>query len=245
MKRTAIFIASTLITALFGCDSYIQERGNGNITEQERSVSDFNEVQVSGNFEVFLKKSETPGLTIITDENLHEFIKVEQKGDAIEIESERTLKSKEGIKVVVEYTDLTAVSSSGASVIESDDIITGDYLRLEMSGAGAIDLDLDLKALKINVSGAGAVELRGNVIEQNIQMSGAGGLDAKNLVSQKCKIEISGVGGASLNVKEQLDASVSGVGGITYRGNPADVNSNVSGLGTITREEDAPEDEEI
>ncbi|ELR71396.1 hypothetical protein C900_02737 [Fulvivirga imtechensis AK7] len=246
MKPTAIILtALILFTMLTGCDSYKQERGNGNIMEQERAVDNFSKVQVSGNFEVYLKKSDSPGLIITTDENLHEFIEVKQKGDVLEVKSDRTLKSREGVKLLIEFTELTAISSSGASVIESEDVITGDYLRLEMSGAGAIDLSVDLKALKVNVSGAGAVELRGNVTEQNIQMSGAGGLDAKRLVSKKCKIEISGVGGASLNVKEALDASVSGVGGITYRGNPAQVKTNISGLGTITREEDAAEDEEV
>lgn len=245
MKNSAtVLLLFTTFVILFGCDSYVQERGNGTITVQERAIENFEEIQVKGNFEVFLRKSDTPGLTITTDENLHEYIEVEVDGDVLEIKSTRNLRSKEGIKLLIEYTDLMAVMAGGASVIQSDDTITGDYLRLEMSGAGAMDLSVDLKALKVNISGAGAMELKGKVMEQNIQMSGAGGLNAKELVSQKCKIEISGVGGASVYVQKELNASVSGVGGITYSGNPTEVKTEISGLGTITREESPDEENE-
>lgn len=245
MKNPTIYIFA-IFTVLFlaNCDTYRQERGNGNITSQEREIEEFNEIEVGGNYEVFLKKATTPGLTIVTDDNLHEFIKVDQKGDVLEISSEANLRSEEGIKLYINYVDLTAINTSGAAVIKSDDVIQGDYLRLEMSGAGAIDLEVDLKALKVNISGAGAVELSGNVIEQNIQMSGAGGLEAYDLISRNSKIDISGVGGASVTVTKKLEATVSGVGGISYRGNPEQVNSNVSGLGTIAKDDEV-EDEDI
>lgn len=234
-KPTGLFFV--LLSLLVACDSYIQEKGNGNVTTQERAIESFREVEVSGSFEVLLKRAAEPRLTIITDENLHQFIKVEHDGDVLEISSDRNLRSKDGVKLEIGYTDLMAVSSSGAAVITSEDSVTGDYLRLEMSGAGAMDLLLDVKALKVTVSGAGAVELKGKVIEQNIQMSGAGGLDAKDLISENCKVSISGVGGAAVHVTGVLNASVSGVGGITYRGNPTQVKSDISGLGTITRED--------
>lgn len=244
--KNLVKISFAILATFFlaSCESYKQEEGNGNITSQDRPVEEFKEVEVKGNFEVFLKKSSTPSLTITADDNLQEFITVNQKGDVLEISTDRTLRSKEGIKLYVEFVNLTAIGSSGAAVIKSEDVITGDYLRLDMSGAGAIDLEVDLKALKINISGAGAIELAGNVLEQNIQMSGAGGLDAYDLVSQKCKIDISGVGGAGVTVKKKLEATVSGVGGINYRGNPEEVNSNVTGLGTIVKDEEA-EDENI
>ncbi|GAA0892474.1 hypothetical protein GCM10009122_21530 [Fulvivirga kasyanovii] len=243
MKKPSIYLFA-IFSFLFlsYCDSYRQERGNGNITSQEKEVEDFKELEIGGNYEVFLQKAEKPGLTIVADENLHEFIKIDQHGDVLEITSEATLKSEEGIKLYVDYVELMAINTSGAAVIKSDDVITGDYLRLEMSGAGVIDLEVELKALKINVSGAGAVELAGNVIEQNIQMSGAGGLEAYDLISQKSKIDISGVGGAAVTVKKQLEATVSGVGGISYRGNPEEVSTNVSGLGTVVKDEEEDED---
>ena len=37
---------------------------------------------------------------------------------------------------------------------------------------------------------------------------------------------------------ETLDATISGVGGINYSGNPANVITNVSGIGKIQRDKD-------
>ncbi|UII34421.1 DUF2807 domain-containing protein [Fulvivirga ulvae] len=244
MKKPAIYIFA-IFSFLFlsNCDDYRQERGNGRITSQQKEIDDFKEIEIGGNYKVFLKKAEKPGLTIVADENLHEFIKIDQQGDVLEISNEVTLKSEEGIKLYIDYVKLMAINTSGAAVIKSENVISGDYLRLEMSGAGIIDLEVELKALKINISGAGAVELAGNVTEQNIQMSGAGGLEAYDLISQKSKVDISGVGGAAVTVKEKLEATVSGVGGISYRGNPQEVNTNISGLGTVVKDEEHNEED--
>ena len=120
----------------------------------------------------------------------------------------------------------------------SETALSGDRLKIVMSGAGAIELDLDIQALDLFLSGAGAVDLRGSVEEQTIKMSGAGGLNAYDLNSQHCKINISGVGGAKVFVTETLDATISGVGGISYSGNPENVVTNISGIGKIQQDED-------
>ena len=64
-------------------------------------------------------------------------------------------------------------------------------------------------------------------------MSGAGGYNAANLRSHSCTISISGVGGAKVFADQTLNAQVSGVGGVEYYGNPSDVQTEVSGLGSI------------
>ena len=65
-------------------------------------------------------------------------------------------------------------------------------------------------------------------------MSGAGDLEAYDLVSKYCKITLSGIGSAEIFVEEELEASISGVGGISYRGNPNKVRDDISGLGRIS-----------
>ena len=238
--KNYIAILSTLLT-FFSCNTESREKGNGKIVPQEHAVREFTEIAVKGNFEISLKKTNAPGINITTDENLQEFIDVSQNGEILYITAVRTLNSKKPIKITIGYTGLLAIGSSGTSVIRSDGQIKGDYLRINMAGAGTIDLNVALDALKATISGAGAVILKGKVNEQNIQMTGAGGLDAYELISQNCKIDISGVGGASINVKNKLEATVSGVGGISYKGNPQEVVSDISGLGTIKNAEKTEE----
>ena len=215
------------------------------VITQRHDLEEFRNVQVEGNFNIRLEKSGSPAVTVTTDENLHDFITVENEGNTLWLSSNKNLISREGVNVVIYYQELRSVDVGGAAVLNSDEVVAGDYLRISMSGAGAVQLELGLKALDLEISGAGAVELRGKTTELEIEMNGAGGLDAGDLVSDRCDISISGVGGASINVREKLVASVSGVGGISYRGNPSDVQTDVSGLGKITREDERPGNEEI
>ncbi|MDX1629213.1 MAG: head GIN domain-containing protein [Fulvivirga sp.] len=234
-----------LVFYMSGCDLMVAERGNGNMETREVAIEDFEELEVKGNFQINLMKGEMPGIKITADENLHEFIEVANEGDRLEVETTATIKSKKGLTLDITYTDLRAIDVGGAATIENAGVIRGDYLSISMAGAGSVRLEVDLKVLNITLSGAGAVELKGKADEQNIQMSGAGGLDAFDLISKKCDVDISGVGSANIYVEEELSAEVSGVGGITYKGSPNIVNQNISGLGSIEKADGSAEDENI
>ena len=88
--------------------------------------------------------------------------------------------------------------------------------------------------MDLRVSGASAIQLRGQVNELIIRMSGAGDIEAYDLVSKYCKISLSGIGSAEIYVEDELEANISGVGGIRYRGNPNRVRDDISGLGRIS-----------
>ena len=128
---------------------------------------------------------------------------------------------------------MNELNISGACSLNSEEIFKGDELKIDMGGAGIIDLEVDIKELKLFISGAGAVKLAGNVDRQQIDMSGAGGYEASDLVSKFCEINISGVGNADIYVLEKLQATISGLGGINYKGKPEVIESDVSGLGVI------------
>jgi hypothetical protein len=66
-----------------------------------------------------------------------------------------------------------------------------------------------------------------------ISLNGVGKLEAFDLESETCTVTVSGMGGVEVNVKENLNARVNGVGSIRYQGNPSKVDDRISGLGTI------------
>jgi len=235
IRFSSIFSMILMVVLFSACDTLVREVGNGNMITKEIEVDDFKEIIVSGNFEIMLIAGDKAGVSLTADENLHEFIEISTNGDRLVIETLANLDSDDGLSLYITYTELTAIEIGGAATLESEETIDGEYLNISMSGAGALDLSLNLNALKLSVSGAGSVELSGRADEQNISMSGAGGLDAYELESKICKVQISGVGSANINVTEKLDASVSGVGGISYIGNPEEVISDVSGLGSISK----------
>jgi len=234
MKKLYPYLFIIMIIAA-SCNSTVHEVGNGNMVTKNVEVENFEEVFVSGNYTIFLEKGDKPALTITADENLMQYIETEVRGDQLKVESTENIKSDEGLKLNITYDKLTSLEIGGAAEIENEGVLVSEYFNLDMSGAGSVDLDLDVKHLELTISGAGSVNFKGKAIEQEVQMSGAGEYDAKDLLSQTCRISISGVGSADVNVEQKLVGEVSGVGGITYWGNPQDVQTNVSGLGGIDR----------
>jgi len=62
-------------------------------------------------------------------------------------------------------------------------------------------------------------------------ISGSGKVLAADLEVSKCEVRISGSGDVVINVKDALDANISGSGSVTYKGNPSQVNSHASVVG--------------
>ena len=235
MNKLAILL---LITVLFSCDRIIGEHGNGVVVTETFSPDSFTNLHISGQFDVVLMPGSRPSVTITGDENLLEWIKVDSRGQVLNIETERRLNSTSGIEVLVTYTKLEEIISSGASNISTEDQIITESMRLEISGAGKIDLDLDVERLNLDLSGAALIYLSGKATELDADMSGAGSLEAFSLQTRNCDVNISGVGSAEVNVSGNLNAQVSGVGGVEYMGNPEHVSRDVSGIGRIKKAKD-------
>ncbi len=221
------------ILHLTACDTLQYKRGNGEMVVNTHYPDDFDEITIRGNYEVFLEKGNEPMVVINVDENLLEYIEVEAYQNILSISSTKKIRSSDGIKVYITYRNINRILNSGASAIFTESPVVSEKLDITLSGAGMIEMELDVSILDIKLTGAGYIKLKGSANNQVVSMSGAGSLDAYELESDDCDISISGVGGAKVNVSGTLTASVSGVGGIRYRGNPAHVNRNVSGLGKI------------
>lgn len=229
-KAVAIVLFFLFLSA---CDTLQYKKGNGEIVVKTHYPDDFDEIVINGNYEIFLEKGNEPKVVINVDENLVEYIEVESFQGILSITSTKNIRSKEEIKIFITYRNIERISNSGASALFTESQLVSEKLNLTLSGAGMIEMDLDVSTLEINLLGAGYIRLKGSANNQVIRMTGAGGLDAYELESTDCDISISGVGGAKVNVSGTLIASVSGIGGIRYQGNPAHVNRKVSGIGQI------------
>jgi hypothetical protein len=154
-------------------------------------------------------------------------------------------------KIISNDLDLS-VSGSGDMQIEVE--VSGN-LEADVSGSGSIDLkgscqnfDSDIsgsgKVMMTNtikerasfgISGSGKIEASGTAREVKAVLSGSGRVYAANLEVEKCDIRISGSGDVEINVKSELDATISGSGSVSYKGNPSHVNSHASGSGHIRK----------
>ena len=232
------WIALALIVSLGSCRNFMGKRihGNGNIKTEDRNVSSFKNVDVSGAAKVMISQGDKPSVKVEGDENLLQYIEVEQEGDKIRIKERpgSNLQPSNEIRVYVTAPVFNEIDASGASdIIGQTKISNSEEMRMHMSGAGDIKMEIDAPRLTFRMSGAGSIYIKGQTKEVDLEMSGAGSAHFYDLLSENTRVNLSGVGSAEVYASVKLDATVNGVGSIDYKGNAPDVNQHVNGVGSI------------
>ena len=106
----------------------------------------------------------------------------------------------------------------------------------DISGSGKVNLNATIQGnADFGVSGSGRIQAEGTAKEVKAGISGSGRVMAGGLAAEKCTVRISGSGDVEINVKEDLDATISGSGSVTYTGDPRRVNSHASGSGHVRK----------
>jgi hypothetical protein len=240
MRKLFVFAGILLLTAA-SCNMLGKRvKGNGNIQTSERNVSDFKNVDVSGAVELYVAQGETKPVKIEADENLLQYIEVEQRGDRLVVKSKDgfNLQPSRKIKIYVTSPLYNSIDVSGASNINGvSKIINTEKLSLDVSGAGDINMDIDAPSISADISGAGSVNLKGSTKTFDLGLSGAGKAHCYELLSETTKVDISGAGEADVFASVKLDAQVSGAGSIRYKGGATNVAQQVSGAGSVKKAE--------
>jgi hypothetical protein len=105
-----------------------------------------------------------------------------------------------------------------------------------ISGSGNIDLTIAVAdQLETSISGSGNFSASGTASRFKATISGSGTVKAIEMEVTTCDIKIAGSGSASISVKNELNANISGSGSVTYKGNPDRVNANSSGSGKVKK----------
>jgi len=235
-QLSSVFITIIMICFFSSCiNGLIHENGNGKIIKQERKLSGFNAIEVSGSFAVILKQDSLTSVNIETDENLMQYITTKIEGEKLIIKSERSLDPTKDIFVYISSPNIKKIDLSGAVNLKSSNILTSSDLHIEISGVGKINLTLAVQSLNIDCSGAGEIKLKGKADNVVAETSGASEIKAFELAVENFKIKSSGAGEANVSVNKKLDIDISGAGEINYKGNP-EISQKVSGAGSVHKE---------
>jgi putative autotransporter adhesin-like protein/outer membrane protein with beta-barrel domain len=144
-----------------------------------------------------------------------------------------TLNSDDFVNAYVTVKDLERIDISGNGKVETDSSITTKDLELIISGIGKIEMNLEAENLKTDISGKGSIELNGSAKNMSVDISGAGKVEADNFSVSRCDVNISGAGKSEVDVKDELNINISGVGSVNYVNEPAKISQHISGLGKV------------
>ncbi len=230
-----IFVLLALIFS--GCSipsKLIDVRGSGLIRSETRDISGFNSIEFSGIGSLTIIQGNEEYLQIEAEENLISHIESVVRAGKLSIgfKDQINLIPSKDILFTLSVKDIQKLEVSGLGYVFSSQLSV-DKLNVYSSGSSQVNLNgLTGNELKIEISGAGIFKIDGIVDSQSIEVSGAGVYDAANFRSKTAKITISGAGSAILWVENTLNAELSGVTSLRYFGKPSLV-KRVSGIARI------------
>ncbi|PSK99275.1 head GIN domain-containing protein [Cecembia rubra] len=236
-KYKFLLVLAFMAGLLFSCESN-NSRSSGEQIEEERSLEPFSRLKVSGIINLYLSQGDSESLRVEGDKQWVEQLKVEQRGNLLSIrlkEGQKSWGKNEKIEVYLQLKDLSELEFEGAGQIKTSSLLDLDELLITGKGVGNIVLELDAELLEAKLNFVGNMELKGFSRELLIENEGVGNIDASQLICQKVELASSGIGMIAVHAEEELIMNVSGIGSVSYTGNPKQVTENVSGLGKVNR----------
>jgi hypothetical protein len=213
--------------------------GSGNIQTETRDTGAFQAISIEyPGAEVIVQQGNQEIVEIEADDNLLPQLSTEVVSGTLTIKSTETdwktsVNPSAPVKINLTVKDLnTIVLSAPVGNLEVNDLQAGT-LKLVVSGGAQVRLNgIQVDVLDSVLSGAGDIQASGTADEVKLILSGLGDFNAADLQSNKAAIELSGMGGATVRVEQELAATITGAGSIEYFGHPH-VEQNVNGAGSV------------
>jgi hypothetical protein len=238
MKKAA-FLSLVLVLSLSSCyfDGWgTGISGNGNVVEDTRNVKGFTGVEVSTGIDVYLTQGEEFEVIVEADENLQDVILTELRGDRLVVRTDHVnIRSAKSKKVHVTLPELRELKISSAGDCVGQTPFECEDLRLSISSAGDLTLEVEADRIDLDISSSGDARLSGSVRVFDANLSSAGDLHAFDLVAGKVDVTVSSAGDARVHATDELTMNASSAGSIYYRGDAEVVRSTSSSAGSIVR----------
>ena len=234
LKLTKILLPLFILS---GCYWEMTESvsGNGDVVTEERDVTEFNVLSVSSGIDVYITQGDEEHMKVITDENLLDIIRTEVKDDVLKIYAAKNIRRAASKKVYVEYINLNKIKVSSAGDVKGDNTLKTSELKIRLSSAGDLILDVIAREIDIDISSSGNARLSGKTGNLKANLSSAGDLNAFDLEAEIGDISVSSAGDARVFIREEASFSSSSAGDIVYKGNPEIRHMRTSSSGSIRK----------
>lgn len=234
-KTTLIIcIVIAAIILISGCISPGCILGSGNLTTENRTVEKFSSIEIQGMGDLYLSQGQQLPLRIEAEDNILRVLKADVNGEKLTIYTTACIAPNKPIKIYASASEISGLYVSGSGNIVGLSKISSDALDLGVSGSGKMNIDVDCKDLHTDISGSGSAVLQGKAANSSVNISGSGTIASYDLTTNVTRINISGAGLAEVNVQSELNAQISGSGGVYYKGHPTQINQQVTGSGSVT-----------
>jgi hypothetical protein len=182
---------------------------------EARHVGEFTAIGLAAPVKVHVTLGEAPSLALEGPEEALSQIETTVENGSLRIKLDRrnaSWRSKVNVYVTARRIDALSISGSG------------DIAAPALTG----------EALKLSISGSGDMRIGGKVEGLTASIAGSGDIRAGDLEAQRVRISIAGSGDATVRARQALSVSVAGSGDVRYYGDPT-VEKSIQGSGSVRR----------
>ena len=208
----AWFLGGRLVTEISQATG-AQVQGSGVPAVQERLVTDFTGVETEGLIDVEITVGPDWKVMVRADDNILPLIATEVRGNTLHFTTRGSYDAQTDVHATITMPAVDHVTTRGL----------GDVTVTGVSGA----------SFTAEVHGLGSIAATGTVDAVSVTSKGQGDADLFGLVARTAEVSINGIGDVEVHATESLKAEVNGMGDVTYKGNPPQVEKQVNGIGDV------------
>lgn len=243
-RRLLAVLAMPALALLSGCGIqhsqtnkifYKKIAAEGATTTQQRQVGNFSSVFIDGRGVVELVTGPSPRLELVGAPNQLSYINAAVSGNMLNISLTEKVKFKPEVIIRVIHPNLSGVTTNGLFSLRTarGALQVASPFTLNATGTGNYRLVLNADTVNATAKGVMDVQLLGVARTLVAEMDATGSFDSRNLLTENVTVTLRGAGDVDVYASGRLEANASGVGTISYRGNPAEVVRNTKGIGAI------------
>jgi len=212
----AILFSSLLINTVSAQEKI---KGTGEITKQEKQVSEFSAVEINGAQDAVLMIGENFGVVVETNDNIQDRVILTINNGSLKFDM-KNVDRYDLFKLYITAPSFEKITVSGASDVKSDGILNGEKLRVYASGASNITLSADYTTIESKASGSSDIILNGHANTHIINASGASDVKANGLETETTVVNASGASTCFVNATSSLTYAISGASDVKYTTKP-------------------------
>ena len=195
------YISGSVITNSVINDGGADHKGSGVITSKNITALSFNKIDIDIPADVTIDRADSQKISIKTDKNIIEKIKIYVKQNTLFIRAKGSFQSSRGINITLSNPHLNRLTIDGASTIK-------------LNG-------FNEKSFTLTLDGASDVSFHnGNFDNFFIKADGSYGVDLENVNIKKAKIKAEGSGDIKVNVSNYLQVDLKDTVEVKYLGHP-------------------------
>lgn len=246
MKLTLSIVFAFMFLSVFA------QRGNNfiklskNITTESKDVTGFSKIDISEDFKVYLRFSEdTEKVEIEANENLHDFIQVEQDGEVLRISTKsystsynnrnKNSGAQERLAAYITTKRLTEIKADeDVKIILKDDFL-GDKLTLDLNEDCILAGHLEVRELVVNLDEDSVLDIGGSAETMTVVANEDSIIKGLDFVVGDLNIKLNEDSMAKLTVNGDISLRAKGDSYFYHKGNGVFVKKLLTGDSEIRK----------